>query len=555
MSMDVLSKLLDQAASAKKFGYHSRCKELSLTHLSFADDLMVLSDGKVRSIDGIVEVFDIFAKFSGLKISMEKSTIYLAGVTEDVYHEIQNRYQFDVGQLPVRYLGLPLVTKRLTATDYSPLLEHIKKKIGTWTARYLSYAGRLNLITSVLWSICNFWLAAFRLPRECIREIDKICSAFLWSGPDLNPRKTRVCWGDVCKPKQEGGLGLRSLKEMNEVSCLKLIWRIVSHTNSLWVRWIEQYLLKHDTFWSVQTTTNMGSWMWRKLLKYRDIAKQFCKVEVKNGKRVAFWYENWSNLGVLNDLVGDRGRIDLGITSHMTLSDAWASRQQRRHRSATLNQIEEAIMLQYQNRVEAEDSVLWRGRNDEYRPKFSTRDTWNQTRNTSTPVTWHMGIWFAYATPKFSFCAWLAVQNRLSTGDKMLQWNRGLSPTCVLCNNNIETRNHLFFSCCYTAEIWENLAKNIYKAKFSTNWSTILTSVSTTWRNRTESFLARYIFQATIHTIWHERNGRRHGERSNSATHLIRWLDKQMRNQISTIAASGDHRYDKALQLWFQSRS
>jgi len=345
MSMDVLSKLLDQAASAKKFGYHSRCKELSLTHLSFADDLMVLSDGKVRSIDGIVEVFDIFAKFSGLKISMEKSTIYLAGVTEDVYHEIQNRYQFDVGQLPVRYLGLPLVTKRLTATDYSPLLEHIKKKIGTWTTRYLSYAGRLNLITSVLWSICNFWLAAFRLPRECIREIDKICSAFLWSGPDLNPRKTRVCWGDVCKPKQEGGLGLRSLKEMNEVSCLKLIWRIVSHTNSLWVRWIEQYLLKHDTFWSVQTTTNMGSWMWRKLLKYRDIAKQFCKVEVKNGKRVAFWYENWSNLGVLNDLVGDRGRIDLGITSHMTLSDAWASRQQRRHRSATLNQIEEAIML------------------------------------------------------------------------------------------------------------------------------------------------------------------------------------------------------------------
>ncbi|KAL9830396.1 hypothetical protein AtNW77_Chr3g0189001 [Arabidopsis thaliana] len=86
------------------------------------------------------------------------------------------RYQFDVGHLPVRYLGLPLVTKRLNAADYSPLLEHIKKKIGSWTARYLSYAGRLNLITSVIWSICNFWLGAFRLPRECIREIDKICS-------------------------------------------------------------------------------------------------------------------------------------------------------------------------------------------------------------------------------------------------------------------------------------------------------------------------------------------------------------------------------------------
>ncbi|KAL0796998.1 hypothetical protein Bca101_068375 [Brassica carinata] len=72
--MDVLSKLLDKAASHQRFGYHPRCKNLSLTHLAFADDLMVLLNGKVRSVEGIVEVFDQFAKFSGLRISMEKST-------------------------------------------------------------------------------------------------------------------------------------------------------------------------------------------------------------------------------------------------------------------------------------------------------------------------------------------------------------------------------------------------------------------------------------------------------------------------------------------------
>ncbi|KAL9830395.1 putative reverse transcriptase zinc-binding domain-containing protein [Arabidopsis thaliana] len=342
---------------------------------------------------------------------------------------------------------------------------------------------------------------------------------------------------------------------MNEVSCLKLIWRIVSHANSLWVRWVEKYLLKQATFWSVRTTTNLGSWMWRKLLKYRDTAKHFCRAEVQNGERVSFWYENWSNLGILHDILGDRGRTDLGITSRMTVSDAWAGRQQRRHRTVTLNQIEEALRSQYQNRVAADDRILWRGRNDEFRPKFSTRDTWNQLRTTSATVTWHTGIWFAHATPKYSFCTWLAVQNKLTTGDRMLKWNRGLSSTCVLCNNTMETRNHLFFSCCYSAEIWSNLANNIYQAKFSTNWSSLVTSLSTSWRDSTKSFLARYIFQAAIHTIWHERNGRRHGERPNTAAQLIRWLDKQIRNQISTITASGDYRYEKALQLWFQSRS
>ena len=97
---------------------------------------------------------------------MEKSTVYLAGVTDNSHHDIADRFPFAVGTLPVRYLGLPLVTKGLSSTDYLPLLEQIKKKIGSWSARYLSYGGRLNLVSSVLWSICNFWMGAFRLSLE-----------------------------------------------------------------------------------------------------------------------------------------------------------------------------------------------------------------------------------------------------------------------------------------------------------------------------------------------------------------------------------------------------
>lgn len=131
--MDVLSKLLDKAASGQRFGYHPRCKSLGLTHLTFTDDLMVLSDGKARSVEGIVAVFDFFAKASGLRISMKKSTIFLAGVTEEVTIDIRSRFRFHAGQLPVRYLGLPLVTKCMSTQDYQPLIESIKQRIGSWT--------------------------------------------------------------------------------------------------------------------------------------------------------------------------------------------------------------------------------------------------------------------------------------------------------------------------------------------------------------------------------------------------------------------------------------
>lgn len=212
ISMDVISKMLDKVDGARQFGYHLRCKNLGLTHLSFADDIIILSDGKPRSIQGIVKVFDYFAAFSGLKISMEKSTMYLSEIPPSTHQQLIDKFPFEVGKMPVRYLGLPLVIKRLSSSDYLPLIEQIKRRLESWTARFLSFAGRLNLINSVLWSICNFWMTAFRLPQACIRQIDSICSSFLWSGQKMSSRSAKVSWEDVCKVKQEGGLGLRSFK-------------------------------------------------------------------------------------------------------------------------------------------------------------------------------------------------------------------------------------------------------------------------------------------------------------------------------------------------------
>lgn len=106
----------------------------------------------------IVKVFEEFGRLSGLKISMEKSSIYLVGVSDRVCNEITSQFSFDRGQLLVRYLGLPLLTKRMSTNDYLPLLESVKDRISTWTARHLSIAGRLQLVNSVLMSIDNFWL-------------------------------------------------------------------------------------------------------------------------------------------------------------------------------------------------------------------------------------------------------------------------------------------------------------------------------------------------------------------------------------------------------------
>ncbi|KAL9298582.1 putative reverse transcriptase zinc-binding domain-containing protein [Arabidopsis thaliana] len=353
--------------------------------------------------------------------------------------------------------------------------------LGSWSSRFLSFAGRFNLISSIIWSTCNFWLSAFRLPRACIQEIEKLCSSFLWSGTNLNSKKAKISWNQVCKPKTEGGLGLRSLKEANDVCCLKLVWRIISHGDSLWVKWVEHNLLKREIFWTVKENANLESWIWKKILKYRGVAKRFCKAEVGNGESTSFWFDDWSLLGRLIDVAGIRGTIDMGISRTMS------------------------------------DRVLWKGKNDIYKDKFSTKDTWNYLRTTSNEVAWHKGVWFPHATPKYSFCLWLAAHDRLATGARMIKWNRGETGDCTFCRQGIETRDHLFFSCSYTSEVWTALAKGVFNTNHSNNWSQIITYATQHKRCRIESFLTKYILQATAYTIWRERNRRRHGDTPNTA--------------------------------------
>lgn len=551
--MNVLSKMLDEAAARNLIGFHPKCKNIGLTHLCFADDLMVFIEGSRRSVEGILRVFEEFDKMSGLKISLEKSTLFMAGFSDQKRAEIVSHFPLASGNLPVRYLGLPLLTKNMSVNDFLPLVEKIRKRIGSWTGRFLSYAGRLQLINSVIMSLVNFWMAAFRLPSGCIQEIERICSAFLWSGVEMNSRKTKISWKEVCRTKQEGGLGIRSLKEMNVVCILKLIWRILA-AKSLWVSWIKMYLIRKGSFWSIKDTSQLGSWTWRKILKYREKAKELYRVEVRNGERASFWYDKWSPLGCLKDLLGNGGCIDMGLTENAKVADCRCHRR-KNHRFMILNRVEQEIeKFKVSWRQDEEDVYLWRSGNNKFKEKFSTAETWQQIREQHQQYDWHKAVWFKHATPKYSFVVWVALRDRLSTGSRMAQWSASVDTSCIFCQVPVETVDHLFFECSYSKQIWEKLARGVLRDRFTSSWSDIRRIIVDEDQEKMLLFTIRYVFQTAVHSIWRERNRRRHGEAASPYALIAKLIDKTMRNKFSIIQKKGDKRLAGGLQYWFSTR-
>ena len=549
---NVLSKMLNRAACEHQFEYHPQCKKVQLTHISFADDILVFTDGSVRSLRGVLTVMDKFATISGLHINATKSSIFASGQTiREVVQEAE-LLGLKVGKLPVRYLGMPLTTKALTKQDYEPLIDRVRRRMLAWRNKYLSYAGRLQLIKSVISSIVNFWSQAFILPKACLDEIENMCSAFLWSGSPNQTSKAKVAWDDLCCPKQEGGLGVRKLRDSSKVFAMSLIWKILSLKSSLWVSWIQEYLLRQKSFWDVRDD-GKGSWVWRKLLKLRVQVYEFIRFEVHDGQTAFFWVDDWLQVGKLIDITGPIGTCHLRVARHARVRDAVSNSSWniRGHRSRFFHEhIDRIRTVQLPHESLGPDVALWKHSDDNYKPYFSSSSTWEQVRNKKPDVFWSKGVWFTQGVPRFSFIVWLAVKNRLSTGDRMRVW--GIQQGCVLCGESDETRDHLFFACLYSFTVWDKLVNMLTENRTDPDWMATLQYVSGNSLHLFDRILLKMAFQTSVYLLWKERNGRRHHTGWRTVYQLIRIIDKTVRNRITSLRYKAGHKLEGLMRRWFE---
>ncbi|XP_039043403.1 uncharacterized protein LOC120182503 [Hibiscus syriacus] len=141
--MNVLSPLLDVASKNGIFKYHPKCKRISLTHLCFADDLLDFFHGSLDDVVGVLSTLEVFYELSGLRLNDMKTELYACGVSDLVLEHIHSGTGFKVGKLPVRYLGVPLVTRKLTGNDCSALVIKIKEKLSKWS----SHIPKFSLIS------------------------------------------------------------------------------------------------------------------------------------------------------------------------------------------------------------------------------------------------------------------------------------------------------------------------------------------------------------------------------------------------------------------------
>jgi len=126
-----------------------------------------------------------------------------------------NIFGCQVAETPLTYLGIPLHFKRISNKDWKVIEDRFERKLSTWKGKMLSYGGRLTLINSVLSNLSVYMLSFFEIPKEVLKKLNFYRSRFFWQG-DGHKKNIDCLNGILCRPKEQGGLGIMDLNVQNK---------------------------------------------------------------------------------------------------------------------------------------------------------------------------------------------------------------------------------------------------------------------------------------------------------------------------------------------------
>ncbi|XP_071694872.1 uncharacterized protein [Rutidosis leptorrhynchoides] len=500
--MEVLTLMLRrQVAQEDNFRYHPKCEQLKIINLCFADDLFLFSYANIGSVKVIREALEEFKHCSGLTPSLPKSSAFFSNVTNHLKAAILDILPFDEGNLPVRYLGVPLVSSRLLYQDCKILVERVKHKIDDWKNKSLSFAGRVQLIISVLTSMHIYWASVFILPDAIINDIEKLLRGFLWCQGAMKRGKAKVKWDVLCLPKDEGGLGIKRLKYWNVALMTTHIWSIITLKESLWVKWVYSHHLKNKSFWDVSIKAD-ASWSWRKILRCRDSVRKFMVHKIGDGSSVLAWFDTWCNVSPLIDIVSWR---DINATrfsyetrvADLVHNNSWVWPTQWLTKYPILASISVPILSN--NR----DYIVWKEA-DGIESRFAVSSVYEAIRPSKPIVPWFIIVWFSHCIPRHAFILWLLMGQKLKTHDKLKSWEvrDDQSLVCSLCSMCSDSHDHLFFECQYARRVW-SLVQPHMNAVTTFQWAAVTDLILESHvLNSVDTLVKKLMFAASVHFIW-----------------------------------------------------
>ena len=237
--------------------------EIECSMLQFADDTLFMCEDSFSNVFTIKAILRMFELASGLKVNFHKSKLAGIKVGRSSLETYARSLICGLIQVPFKYLDLKVGGNPRRTQFWEPVVDKVKARLSAWKGKCLSLAGRVCLVKSVLTSVPLFYLSLFKAPVSVCKTIASIQRRFVWAWGAKNKRISWVSWDTVCKPKEEGGLGVKDIRTFNCALLAKWKWRMLNEEKG---KWKEILVSKYDREGAGhEVSNNHYSWWWKDL--------------------------------------------------------------------------------------------------------------------------------------------------------------------------------------------------------------------------------------------------------------------------------------------------
>jgi hypothetical protein len=438
--------------------------------LLFADDLIICGQATQEEANKINSILQNFCNVSGQTPNLAKSSIMFSR-NADNSSRVAVKSVFPVPDLTPNtiYLGHPLIfnhNDRAKAYDY--ILNKFKAKLTILKANKLNHAGHLVYINSVLASIPIYYMSTILFSKAFISKITTIIRNFWWAGAQednsTSPFHFRS-WSDICKPKKEGGLGIRDLLIVNRSLILHAAWNVATGKNPFLSNILKAKYFPNDSFWTARDN-NIKSAFWSSIWQIKNILIDNCTVQIQKGD-FSIWSTPWCSIW---KEIHSHLRLPVTVPNlPHNISELWTANSHDWDINFISQVFDTAATTAISNVITVpsndKDEIKWKPApkgNCTSREAFKLLNSQMQvhlpTQGSRSVTTQSMEIlrrvWAHKSlSPNMKTFTWRLIRRAIATGVRAGSLSTKINKNCEICNK-LENDSHLFFHCSFARAVW-----------------------------------------------------------------------------------------------------
>ncbi|KAA3462679.1 reverse transcriptase [Gossypium australe] len=401
-----------------------------------------------------------------------------------------------------------------------------------WSNRCLSQGGKEVFIKAVLQAIPTYAMSCFLLPNSLCRTVESIFAKFWWQKGKGRKGIHWCQWSQLCRPKNEGGLGFRNLAQFNTALLAKQGWRFLTNPNSLVMQMFKAKYFPRNDFTNSQLG-NKRSFVWSSIWAAKGVLKKGLIWKVGTGTSISISRDVWVPSCVNSRLLTTANDSNLNKVVELIYSQ---SREWNREVISHTFAADEAdrILRIPLAKIPHEDFLAWSG---EHSGEFSVKSAYKLLQSFDPRAyavqnvykEFYRKLWNIELPTKVKIIAWKASWNYLPTRANLFYKKLIADASCPCCGLAAETVDHLFKECPLSVEVWSHIP--------GVNCPQFISLSFVQWLTKTVDILPPdlcRIFCGALWAIW--------------GIGMLGYMKKQIKRNRSTKVTKIEHRWQSPPQ-------